>query len=103
LGRSWPSEGAAYASHYEGEAQIVDSTGGILARMSQEDREGVISGDVSFGPVAQEVEAIPDRFWIADIPESVDRGWQSALTIGHDYYTSTTLPYVKERFDHPLE
>src|SRR5262249_19571311 len=64
VGRSWPVEGHAYPSHYLGEAQIVDGKGGLLARMSREEGEGVITADVSFGRTADEPEAIPERYWI---------------------------------------
>jgi predicted amidohydrolase len=94
-GRSWPVEGEAYPSHYLGEAQIVDGKGVVLARMAREEGEGVITADVSFGPVAEEPETIPDRYWIAEFPDAIYRQWKSALESGHRYYLSTTQPYVK--------
>lgn len=97
VGRSWPKEGTTYASHYLGETQIVDGNGGILARMSREEGEGVITADVSFGPISQGAEAIPDRYWIAEFSEGTYRQWQSDLKTGREYYLSTTLPYVKGR------
>ena len=103
LGRSWPKQGATYASHYLGEAQIVDGKGGILARMSREDGEGVISADVSFGPIPQGPEAIPDRYWLAEFSEGTYRQWESDLETGREYYSSITLPYVKERINRPAE
>jgi predicted amidohydrolase len=99
VGRAWPDQSAAYRSHYLGEAQIVDGKGGILARMSREEGEGIITADISFGPVADEPEAIPDRFWIAEFPEGTYRRWESDLKTGHEYYLSTTLPQVKGLFD----
>jgi hypothetical protein len=103
VGRSWPDQGEPYQSYYLGEAQIVDGKGGVLARMSREQGEGVITADISFGPIADEPEAIPDRFWIAEFPEATYRKWESDLKTGHQYYLSTTLPYVKGLFDRPAE
>jgi hypothetical protein len=103
LGRSWPVEGDAYPSHYLGEAQIVDGKGAVLARMSREEGEGVITADVSFGPIAEEPEPIPERYWIAEFPETIYSQWKSALEAGHSYYLSTTLPYVKGFLEHPIE
>jgi predicted amidohydrolase len=103
VGRAWPDQGETYPSHYLGEAQIVDGNGRVLARMSPEDGEGVITADISLGSVADEPDAIPDSFWIAEYPEEIYRQWQSALETGHQYYLSTTLPYVKELFHHPAE
>jgi predicted amidohydrolase len=73
VGRSWPDLGESYPSHYLGEAQIVDGKGDVLARTSREEGEGVITADVSFGSIADEPEAIPDRFWIAEYPEATYR------------------------------
>ncbi|MGN6338775.1 carbon-nitrogen hydrolase family protein [Mycobacterium sp.] len=98
VGQSWPDSGESYPSRYLGEAQIVDGHGRILARMSRAEGEGVITADVVLGPVADEPEAIPDSFWIAEFPEAVYRQWESDLETGHQYYLSTTLPYVREMF-----
>jgi predicted amidohydrolase len=99
VGQSWPEEDGTYASHFLGEAQIVDGKGIIRARMSREDGEGVISADVSFGPIQGEPEAIPDRYWIADFSEQMYHQWEKDLKTGHEYYLSTTLRYVKGCID----
>jgi predicted amidohydrolase len=98
VGQSWPDSGESYPSRYLGEAQIVDGNGRILARMSREEGEGVITADVTLGPVTDEPDAIPDSFWIAEFPEAVYRQWESDLETGHQYYLSTTLPHVREMF-----
>lgn len=98
VGQSWPDSGERYPSRYLGEAQIVDGHGRILARMSRDEGEGVITADVTLGPVADEPEAVPDSFWIADFPEAVYRQWESDLQTGHQYYLSNTLPYVRTMF-----
>jgi predicted amidohydrolase len=103
VGQSWPDQGDLYPSHYLGEAQIVDGKGRVLARMSREEGEGVITADISFGPIADEPEPIPNHYWIAEFPEAIYSQWESALKTGHQYYLSTTLPYVKGLFDRPAE
>jgi predicted amidohydrolase len=103
VGQAWPDRGETFPSHYLGEAQIVDGNGRVLARMSREDGEGVITADISLGSVADEPDAIPDSFWIAEYPEELYRQWQSALETGHQYYLSTTLPNVKKLFDRPAQ
>jgi predicted amidohydrolase len=96
--QDWPHVGVPYASHYLGEAQIVDGKGGILARMLRDEGEGVITADISFGRIAEEPAAIPDRYWIAEFSEELYREWESELKSGHEYYLSTTLPSAKRRF-----
>jgi predicted amidohydrolase len=103
VGQSWPEQGGTYPSHYLGEAQIVDGKGRILARMSREEGEGVITADISFGSIADEPEPIPDRYWIAEFPETTYGRWEDALKAGHQYYLSTTLPYVEGLFGLPAE
>jgi predicted amidohydrolase len=98
VGQSWPDSDEIYPSSYLGEAQIVDGNGRILARMSREEGEGVITADVTLGPLAEEPDAIPDSFWIPEFSEAVSRQWESALGTGHQYYLSTTLPFVREMF-----
>jgi predicted amidohydrolase len=101
VGRSWPKEGGTYASHFLGEAQIVDGKGGVLARMSREEGEGLISADVSFGQISQGTEPIPSRFWIPEFSEQTYQQWKGDLKTGHEYYLSTTLPFVKGHIDVP--
>jgi predicted amidohydrolase len=103
VGHSWPDENHVYASHYLGEAQIVDGKGNVLARMSREEGEGVITADISFGSIAGEPEPITDRYWIAEFPEGIYRNWESALKAGHEYYSSRTLPYVKDLLNRSTE
>ena len=103
VGESWPDQGDTYSSHCLGEAQIVDGKGNVLARMSREEGEGVITADISFGSIADDPEPIPDRYWIAEFPETIYHRWESALKTGYEYYLSTTLPYVQETLDHGVE
>jgi predicted amidohydrolase len=103
VGQAWPDRGETYPSYYLGEAQIVDGNGRVLARMSREEGEGVITADISLGSVADKPDAIPDSFWIAEYPEEFYRQWQRDLETGHQYYLSTTLPYVEALFNRPAE
>jgi predicted amidohydrolase len=97
-GQSWPGKPVPYPSHYLGEAQIVDGRGEILARMSRDDGEGVITADISLGPIPEEPAPIPDRYWIAEFPDAIYQQWESALKLGHEYYGAVTLPYVERQF-----
>ena len=101
VGQSWPGEAVPYPSHYLGETQIVDGRGAVLARMSHEKGEGVITASLSLGPVSGEQLPIPDRFWIPEFSDGLHRQWENALKSGHEYYLSTTLPYVQRRFARP--
>lgn len=49
--------------------QGIPSASCVLARMSREEGEGVITADISFGSITDEPEAIPDRYWIAEFPQ----------------------------------
>ena len=51
-GLSWPGKPAPFPSSYLGETQIVNGRGEILARMSREDGEGVITADIVMGEAA---------------------------------------------------
>lgn len=102
-GRSWPGEPVPYPSHYLGETQIVDGRGEVLARMSWQEGEGVITASVPWGPSAGEQLPIPDRFWVPEFSERLNRQWHDALKNGHEYYLSTSLPYVQRRFARQLE
>jgi len=66
--------GLPYNSVYLGEAQIVDSSGNILARLKHEDGEGVIIADIVPGS-KKPTEEISDRFWIPDLPWLIRFSW----------------------------
>jgi hypothetical protein len=99
-GRSWPGEPAPFSSSYLGETQIVNGRGEILARMSQEDGEGVITADIALGEMPEERVDIPDRFWIPEMPAEEIRHWEAQLKSGHEFYLANTLPDLKNRFSH---
>jgi predicted amidohydrolase len=77
--------GVPYESVYLGETQIVDSSGKILAQMSHEDGEGVITADIVPGQV-EPSERVPDRFWIPDLPGLIRFVWTYQNAHGRRYY-----------------
>jgi predicted amidohydrolase len=98
VGKSWPGEPVPFPSSFMGETQIVDGAGEILARMAQAEGEGVMTADVQFGVAPGERLAIPDRFWIPELPDWIVRPWEEQLKLGREYYETSTLPYVRKRF-----
>lgn len=97
-GYAQPDEKEPYNSHYLGETMIVDGHGGILARMSYEDGEGVILADVMPGQVKGAHEPIPSRFWIPEFSEGTMARWREAMTTGRKYYEQVTLPHRTKQF-----
>ncbi|MHA2122829.1 MAG: carbon-nitrogen hydrolase family protein, partial [Promethearchaeota archaeon] len=88
-----------YKSYYEGETQIVDGSGKILERMKREDGEGFIIADIDIQKKWEPSEAIPDRFWIPDMPAELLRAWDALNSHGESYYRETTKLY---REKHPI-
>lgn len=99
-GLSWPGEPVPYRSRYLGETQIVNGGGEVLARMSHEDGEGVITASVSPGPAPGDRLALPGRFWIPEFSDGLNSQWESTQRSGHEYYLSTTMPSLRRRFGH---
>lgn len=56
-----------FNSYLVGETQIISNTGQLVARMKAEEGAGVISADIDLTPQAP-TEALPNRFWIPDLP-----------------------------------
>lgn len=77
--------GVRYDSRYLGETQIVDASGAILARLRQEDGDGVITATVTPSRI-QPSEKIPDRFWIPDLPWLFRFIWSYQNLHGRRYY-----------------
>ncbi len=96
-GFSPPDQSRPFKSHFLGETQIVDGHGKILQCMTYEDGEGVITADITPGAGQAAKEAIPDSFWIPDLPESSLRLWQELNRFGEGYYQNTTLPLLHTR------
>ncbi|MBA7524113.1 hypothetical protein ES705_16250 [subsurface metagenome] len=88
-----------YKSYYVGEAQIVDGSGKILARMKREDDEGFIIADIDLKKKWKPSETIPDRFWIPGMPAELNQAWELLNNHGKSYYREITKPY---REKHPV-
>lgn len=91
-GRTPGNESKAYASRYLGETQITDGEGNVLARMSCDDGEGIISAAVDFGRVPGEPEPIPAGFWMSELPAGASKGWEQLNSLGRAYYRDTFRP-----------
>jgi predicted amidohydrolase len=89
---NFPGEATPYRSHYLGETQIVDASGEVLARMADEDGEGVILADIEAGSLWMPTAPIPERHWIRPLPRWFDAKWMREGTLGAEYYRSTTQP-----------
>jgi len=82
----WPLvPGVPYESHYLGETQIVDAKGGILARLTRENGDGVITAAITPGNVAPS-EELRDRYWIPDLPGAIRFFWSLQNAHGKRYY-----------------
>jgi len=87
-----------YKSYYLGETQIVDGSGKILARLKQEDGEGVIMTNLDLTKKWNSSESIPNRFWIPDMPKKLNQAWQLFNKHGEAYYLETTKPSLDKFF-----
>jgi predicted amidohydrolase len=86
----------SYDSSYLGESMIVDADGKVLAKLSQDSGEGVISAEVEIRPNPAPSMPIPDRYWM---PEEMPAEWNDAFTRwfkrGSDYYELVTKAYLE--------
>jgi predicted amidohydrolase len=88
--------GFPYRSYYLGETQIVDGTGRVLAQMRHEDGEGFVSAELDLTEKHGPTEALPQRFWIPDLPPVLRLMWTIQNLHGRNYYRWKTLPYRKK-------
>lgn len=86
-----------YDSHFLGETVIVDGRGRILARMAQEDGEGVVLATVTLGAASGPVEPIPDGYWIPELSEHIATRWEEALIQGRRYYDEVTCSHLADQ------
>jgi len=86
------AEDVPYRSRWLGEAQIVDGRGEILARRDHRDGEGVIVAEVMPGRVPQPAAAIPEEFWVPELPELILDSWKIQNAHGREYYERVTRP-----------
>jgi hypothetical protein len=88
------AEGLTYESRFLGEAQIVDGHGKVLARLTYEDGEGIVTADITPGRVEGDLAPIPDDFWTGEIPAKTLERWDSFNELGRSYYASTFRPLL---------
>ena len=77
--------GAPYESYYLGETQIVDRTGVILARMTREEGEGIITAEITLGRVTPTLSNTTS-FWIPRLPLLLRFAWTYQNAHGSRYY-----------------
>jgi predicted amidohydrolase len=83
-----------YESYYQGETQIVDGSGKILARMKREEGEGFIIADINHKKKWEPSEPIPDSFWIPDLPRQIKFIWWYQNKHGRRYYRKKVKPFI---------
>lgn len=77
--------GATYSSYMLGETQIVDASGNILARLRQEDGEGIAIAEIEMGRISPS-EPVPEGFWIPSLPLFLRYLWATQNLHGRLYY-----------------
>jgi N-carbamoylputrescine amidase len=80
--------GLPYRSFYLGETMIVDAGGEVLARLSREDGEGIITAEIEPGRMTPS-EDPPDGFWIPRLPWLIRAVWGYQNLHGRLYYKRT--------------
>jgi N-carbamoylputrescine amidase len=78
--------GFPYRSSFLGEAQVVDASGRVLARLRRQDGEGLAVADIEPGR-GTPVEEPPAGFWIPALPWLIRMVWQYQNMHGRFYYT----------------
>jgi predicted amidohydrolase len=89
------NESMPYVSRYLGETQITDGVGRVLARMTYEDGEGVITADITPGKVAGASAPIPENFWTGELPSMAAKAWEHLNLLGRQYYAATVRPILE--------
>ncbi|WP_165068115.1 carbon-nitrogen hydrolase family protein [Paludisphaera rhizosphaerae] len=87
-------EGRTYDSRFLGEAQIVDGHGNVLARLADEDGEGIVTAEIAPGRVQGDLAPIPDDFWTVEIPSKTLERWDAFNDLGRTYYATTFRPLL---------
>ena len=90
------NESMPYVSRYLGETQITDGDGRVLARMTCEDGEGVITADITPGKVAGATAPIPENFWTGELPSMAAKAWEHLNPLGRQYYATTVRPILED-------
>ncbi|MCK5360105.1 MAG: carbon-nitrogen hydrolase family protein [Gammaproteobacteria bacterium] len=86
----------SYDSSYLGESMIVDAKGKVLAKLSQDSGEGVISAEIEINSDPVPSTPIPDRYWMPDeMPEEWNDAFNRWFERGGDYYELVTKAYLE--------
>jgi predicted amidohydrolase len=88
-------ESMPYVSRYLGETQITDGDGRVLARMTYEDGEGVITADITPGQVTGARAPIPENFWTGELPLMAAKAFEHLNLLGRQYYATTVRPLLE--------
>ena len=89
------NESVAYVSRYLGETQITDGCGRVLARMSYDDGEGVITAEIKPGQIAEDLVPIPNSFWMGELPTIALKAWEYLNPLRNHYYNKTVRPLLE--------
>lgn len=81
--------GLKYRSHFLGETQIVDSGGKILARMSREQGDGVVTARIQTG-AREPLEPVPEGYWVPRLHPFFKFFWYYQNLHGRRYYRRVT-------------
>lgn len=77
--------GIPYSSCLMGETQIVDAGGNILARLRQEEGEGIAIAEIEMGRTSPS-EPLPEGFWIPRLPLIFRYFWYTQNLHGRWHY-----------------
>ncbi len=95
-GYAAPNENKKYVSHYLGESMIVDAQGNVLAHLTKDDGEDIITAEISIGGKCSPSEDIPDDYWIHDMPKAFLSEWEKLNKFGIAYYKNTTRKMINK-------
>lgn len=85
-GYAAPSNEKKYNSQYLGESVILNGNGDILARLSKEDGEGVITAELDLNQQHTASMVLKDDYWIPEMPAAFIQQWNKLNKFGREYY-----------------
>lgn len=74
-----------YSGYFEGNASIVDASGKVLAIRGNDQGEGMVCADVTWGAVPVH-ESLPERFWLRSRGFLPAIGWHYQRFLGKRWY-----------------
>lgn len=78
--------GFPYRSFFLGEAQVIDASGMVLARLKKEEGEGLAVAEIAVGRPQKPKEEAPEGFWIPKLPMLIRMVWLYQNIHGRLYY-----------------